>query len=244
MGVLSDLASSLWTLLKMGWEWFRGMFRRVVGVFSGHSEAPTQAIDAAAPATTVPAAPAPAAPAPALLSDAAGGTDDNTALARMMTSEAKYPASVVVGWITKVRAAANKKSIYQFVTKGLGYGPQDRRKQGQGVVYASTAKEPSEQNIKLANGIISGTVLPSEAIRSHKPGSWVERDQGEPDDKIIKLQSQWKEGIYAQIANSKWILYSSDSPVIQIPDGRTAKQVLDSLPIVPAIDNTQVQANA
>lgn len=166
-------------------------------------------------------------------------TDDETALARMLSSEVsqkgKSPAQIreeriVVGWITVQRARRHKKlSLYQFVTNGKGYGGSVGR-------HASTAEKPTAATRELARQLLAGTVQPSAAIRKHQPGSWFERDQGEPDDRLIAMQAAWNEGIYARVAGSKWMLYSRDTPPIALAPGLTARARLDAVPTVPALD--------
>lgn len=166
--------------------------------------------------------------------------DDETALARMLASEDRNePIKIVIGWNTVQKQKANKKTLFDMLTKGLGYGPQDRRESNQGIMYASTAKRPSPADRALARGIISGSLRPSAAIRAHKPGGWVERGQGTSDERLIALQDSWKEGIYAQIANSKWVLYSADQKKVTVPKGTTASKILDSLPVVNAVDSIE-----
>lgn len=168
---------------------------------------------------------------------AADATTDDTALGRMLASEDRStPAKIVIGWITVQRARARKTTLYQMLTGGLGYGPQDRRAQGQGVMYASTAKRPAAADLELARDLLSGKVQPSAAIRSHAPGGWVERGQGTSDERLLGLQDQWGEGIYARLKGTKWVLYSRDTKPIKPPANLSASQFLDQVPEVNATD--------
>lgn len=170
-------------------------------------------------------------------------TDDETALARMLASEDRNGSiKVVIGWITIQKARRAKKSLYDLITTGKGYGPQDRRTLGQGVVYASTARTPSKRDRELARGLLSGTIQPSAEIRSRKPGGWIERDQGVPDDRILAFQDKWNEGIYARVQGSRWVLFSADAPRFVPQPGQSAAQALDSLPAVLAIENERAVA--
>ncbi len=166
-------------------------------------------------------------------------TDDSdlTALARMLASEDKrsYGARVVVGWLTIQHAKHTGRTIYETVTGGNGYGPQKRIINGRTrVLYASTASEPRAADMSLASRLLSGAVQPSQEIRSHKSGAWVERGQGVPDESIVSDQVAWNEGIYGRLAGTNWFLYSSDSPKIQ--PSPSASEALDQVPIVPALD--------
>lgn len=177
-------------------------------------------------------------PAPAQReAPAVDATTDDVALGRMLASEDRStPAKTVIGWITVQRARARKTTLHQMLTGGHGYGPQDRRAQGQGVLYASTAKAPSATDLELARGLLSGAVQPSAAIRAHAPGGWVERGQGTSDEQLIKLQDQWGEGIYGRIQGTKWFLYSRDTKPIKPLANQTASQALDQVVEVSATD--------
>lgn len=167
----------------------------------------------------------------------AEATTDDVALGRMLASEDRSPpAKTVIGWISVQRARTRKTTLYQMVTGGHGYGPQDRRAQGQGVLYASTAKVPSAADLELARGLLSGTVQPSATIRAHAPGGWVERGQGTSDEQILKLQDQWGEGIYARLKGTKWVLYSRDTKPIKTLPNQSASEFLDHIAEVPATD--------
>lgn len=187
-----------------------------------------------APAKRKPDPEPPPPPPPAISPDS---RDDETALARVLASEdSRRELRIVIAWITWQRAKRSKKSIYDFVTSGLGYGRNER---SNGVIVnASTHEKPTAETRQIAREVMAGRLYPSEAIRKHRPGSWVERDvlKSLDDEAIIKKQTKWKEGIYAQILGSKWVLYSSDVPPIQIAPFKSAKQRLDALPRVAAVD--------
>lgn len=185
--------------------------------------------------TQIPAHPV----APHQVADPDDDTDDETALARMLSSEVSlkhktdrqiFEERLVIGWITVQRARRHKNlSLYQFVTNGRGYGGSKGR-------HASTAHKPSEKTRQLARELLSGAVEPSAAIRKHRPGSWFERDQGQPDEDLIEKQADWEEGIYARLGGSKWMLYSSDTRPIAVAPFKTASARLDAVPTVPALD--------
>lgn len=50
----------------------------------------------------------------------------------------------VRGWIAVQRQRSRKVSMFELLTRGLGYGPRERKAQGKLNVYASTAEEPSD----------------------------------------------------------------------------------------------------
>lgn len=211
------------------------MFDRLVGLIVGPSPQQLPSVEPMA-IERAPAVPTPR-PSPVIPLDP-DATDNETALARMLASETRsYPAKVVIGWITIKRA--RQTPLYQFLTKGQGYGAQDRRTDGKGIMYASTAKVPTSEDRRIARDLLSGSLVPSSAIRAHKPGAWVERGQSVSDEALISRQTTWKEGIYAQLAGTKWVLYSSDTKPIQVDQGQTASQALDSLPVVQGIDTSE-----
>ncbi|PSM30507.1 hypothetical protein, partial [Haliangium sp. UPWRP_2] len=212
--------------------WLVGLLRRVTALIDGEQG------KVAVPTEDFPTAPA---PKTTVLAPESGTTDpdetldDETALARMLASEDNNrDGKIVVGWITAQRG--RKAGLLRFITGGKGYGPQDRRSTGDGVMYASTAKPPTAEDREIAKGILDGTIQASAAIRKHKPGGWIERQMGITDAAIVSKQETWKEGLYAQVAGTKWVLFSSDTKPIPLKSGQTATQLLDSLPIVPATD--------
>lgn len=174
------------------------------------------------------AAPGPGPAAPMSSDDA---RDDETALARMFASEdpRNREAQIVIGWITRERAHRAHMSIYDFVTTGKGYGHKSGR-------HANTAEKPTPETRELAQAILRELVRPSLAIRRHAPGSWVERKQGVSDDDILAKQQTWHEGIYARVAGTKWVLFSRDTAPIQLAPYLSARERLNAVPQVPALD--------
>lgn len=242
--VLFALAQRLWQLVESGWAWVRDLYLRVVARIQAalFPRAPQRA--APTPQQSAPA-PGNVETAPTSLPAAAGDTSDENALGRLLASEDRSrDAKVVIGWITVQKQRARKQTLYQLLTRGLGYGPQDRRAQKQGVMYASTAKPATASDLELARGILSGEVKPSSTIRAHKPGAWVERGQGVADAKILQKQADWKEGIYGRVAGTRWLLFSADAPTFSAKPSQTAAQALDTVPEVPAVDIISAAAAA
>jgi hypothetical protein len=163
-------------------------------------------------------------------------TDDETALARMLASEdSKRNVQIVIGWITVQRARARKVSLYQLITSGMGYGLPQR---GDVHLYASTVNPPTQATRLIAQQLLIGALVPSKAIRAHRPGSWVERKVKKTvsDDYIMGLQDVFDEGIYGRIAGTNWVLYSSDYPKIKIAPYKDATARLNALPQIPPVD--------
>lgn len=241
--VLFALAQRLLQLVESGWAWVRDLYQRVVSriqafLFPPVPQRAAPASPSAAPASQ-PARPTtnPVATTPAPSKEAANDNSDETALARLLASEDQSrDAKIVIGWITVQKQQARKVTLYQLLTHGYGYGPQDRRAQKQGVMYASTAQAPTASDRELARGILSGAIVPSAAIRARKPGAWVERGQGVTDAKILQKQADWKEGIYGRVAGTHWLLFSADAPKLTAKPGQSAAQVLDAVLEVPAVD--------
>lgn len=153
--------------------------------------------------------------------DTGAGTDDLTALARVLASEddKSTTARVVVGWITAQKAAKQGLTIYQLVTRGDGYGRQKRP--GRPAYYASTAARPREADLDLADGILSGLLEPPQRVKELGIGGWIERGQlaaqtgrsispAEDAARILSFQWKWDEGIYGRIDN--WYLFSKRAP--------------------------------
>lgn len=144
-------------------------------------------------------------------------------LARMLASEVgerdpgRDDARLVIGWITLARARG--RSLNRFVLAGGEFGPQVAGR------YASTARAGTASSIQMARDLLEHKVQPAAAIRGHKPGSWVERDQGLSDKRIVALQERFGEGIYGRLLGTRWVLYSQD----------TARIVsLEAVPLVSA----------
>lgn len=165
-------------------------------------------------------------------------SDLNT-IGRMLASEDRNPdIKAVIGWIGIQKAKASKRSIFDYVTSGKGFGPQDRRDRGQGIVYASTAKKATPSDLRIAAALLDGSLMPSAQIRAKRPGGWIERGTKIiADEKIINKQKEWNEGIYARIANSKWVLFSPQAPKVFPQSNQSATALLDSIPEVPALDD-------
>ena len=130
----------------------------------------------------------------------------------MLVSETRDPgARVVLGWIALQVARRRGVSIFQLLTQGQGYGPQNR---GGVAFYASTRQAATPDARDLAWKLLSGQVQPSEAIRAHQVGAFVEQGQGLSDDQILALQKRWNEGIYGRIQGTRWFLFSRDTPAV------------------------------
>lgn len=177
-------------------------------------------------------------PTQAPQSDPDQATDDETALARMLASEDADPRlQVVIGWITIQRALRARRSLYSFLTRGKGYGPfyepGSGKKKASGR-HAATGKRPTEATRRIARALLSGRVVPSPQILEKRPGSWIERTVTLSDEQVIAKQVEYKEGIYGQVAGTKWVLFSPDVQPISIAPFQTATDRLDSLPKIPA----------
>lgn len=173
---------------------------------------------------------------PPPVSPADDDKSDETALARMLASEtSKRAGQIVVGWITVQRAKRSGRSMYDFLTRGKGYGPFRLNGKATGR-HASTVEQATAQTRELARKLLAGEIQASAAIRRHRPGSWVERKQWLTDDDVVAKQASLEEGIYARLAGTNWVLYSSDTPPISIAPFRDATTRLDALPVVAAQD--------
>lgn len=160
---------------------------------------------------------------------------DETALARMLASEPRFQsARELIGWLTIQRARARSLSVYQLLTQGKGYGPQDRGERGGGSMFASTARRPSAADVQLARALLSGEVQPAEAIRQRIPGRWIERGQSLSDAEILARQVRWGEGIYARVQGTCWLLLSSSVSPLQTTTTHSASDILNLVPEVPA----------
>ena len=163
-------------------------------------------------------------------------TDDETALARMLESETQdRGARIVIGWLTIQRARRSKRSLFDFLTRGRGYGhfQIDGRRTGR---HASTFERPSAQARALARQLLADQVRPSAEIRRRRPGSWIERKQGFSDEKILAWQQQEGEGVYAKVAGTRWILLSPSEPAIAMAPFIDATSRLDAVPSVRPTD--------
>lgn len=168
---------------------------------------------------------------------AATDKSDETALARMLASDdSPREVKLIRGWIAVQRQRSRKVSMFELLTRGLGYGPRDRKAQGKLNVYASTAEEPNDTDRAIAHSLLTGSVEPSTAIRLHKPGQLIERGKELTDAQILRRQGDIKEGIYGRIQGTEWLLLSPDAPAITPRNGRSATETLDTVPSVPAIE--------
>lgn len=167
-------------------------------------------------------------------------TDDQTALGRMLASEDQKSqlARVVIGWVTLTKARNAKKSLYELLTRGNGYGRQKRP--GEKPYYASTARPAREEDLALARALIEGDAVPPEEIKRLGVAGWVERgqlgkqtgqalDRAEQDARLLVKQWDWQAGIYGRIRGTEWYLYSKKTPKIPgeiLPEGATREQKL------------------
>lgn len=192
---------------------------------------------ASAGPTPAPAESALAAPAAAAERLSATDKSDETALARMLASDdSPREVKFIRGWMVVQRQRARKVSMFEFLTRRLGYGPRNRKAQGQLNVYASTSEEPSEMDRAVARSLLSDSVMPSAAIRSHQPGQLIERGKTLSDEQILRRQVDLKEGIYGRIQGTSWLLLSPDAPVIASRKGQSAADAIDGVSSVPVMD--------
>lgn len=192
--VLRLVAQQLWRRLQAGWAWVRDLVRQVgthmwAVLFGAEPDRETSSASARtataegpSPSTSAPVTPAEVPPNPRAFAsalatsaetptrDTADDPGDETALARMLASQERpRDAKIVAAWFAVQKQRTRKHSLYQMLTNGKGYGPQDRKGQNLGVMYASTAIPPSPTDRLLARGILSGDIRPSVAICAHKP---------------------------------------------------------------------------
>lgn len=178
------LLQRIWESIQAGWNWLQRLARTLIADISNALMPPRQAalafggsVAAAPPSTPAnppKAAPSPAqkvrsVPAPVAPPSAptaatqpdperapATAQSDETALARMLASDdSQREVKFVRGWIAVELQRARKVSMFQFLTRGLGYGPRSRKSQGQLNVYASTATEPSETDRAIARSLLA-----------------------------------------------------------------------------------------
>lgn len=181
--------------------------------------------------------PEPTKPPPPSPSPSDDSQDDETALARMLRSEDddNEDAQAVIGWLTIQTARRRKKSLFQRLTDGKGYGP---RVVGGVSRYADTRKPPSQAARKVARRLLSGELLPSAAIRSHPTASWVERhkdDTNEAAAVILRRQKDYGR-IWGRIAGTRWFLYDESLKPALDWTPKTARAVLAKVPSIPAVD--------
>lgn len=154
---------------------------------------------------------------------------DVLALARMLASETSdIRARVVIGWITVNAAHTWHMSVYRLLTGRSGqFGPQkyfypDGKKE---IRYASTAKRPTAETLRLARGLLDGSITPPGLIKSSKPSAYVELGKASkklgPDGKPLQpeytaekilAKQQTYGGIVGRLNN--WFLYAKGAQPI------------------------------
>lgn len=259
---LLRFAGRLWDEVCAGWDLLRGLLsglgerlrslvtlvknlasEAAVGFLPGFTSPAAVASAASAAKARPESKAAPVEASSAATSRAADDTSDETALARMLASEdPRVPVKTALGWLTIQQAQARKQTVHELLTRGHGYGPQDRRAKGQSTMYASTAEEPTKEDRTLARVLLTGGLLPSFAIQQHQPGRWVARGAALSDEKLLEKQNGWHQGIYGRIAGTLWYLFSPDAPKRTAKPGQTARQVLDAVPEVAGMDGVPVAA--
>lgn len=139
---------------------------------------------------------------------------DVNALARMLQSETSNPhAREIIGYIVIQKAKRRGSSIYNLLTQGKGWGPQDRRNIGQGIMYASTRKAASKEAKEVARRLINNEIDIPTIVKSNI-GAWFEKLPSIPEMKLVDRQKSWNEGIYARITGTNWYLYSREAPKV------------------------------
>lgn len=162
---------------------------------------------------------------------------DETALARMVASDdSPREVTFVRAWIAVQHQRARKVSMFEFLTRGQGYGPRNRKAPAKLTLYASTSEAPSDADRVVARTLLAGLVAPSAAIRAHKPGQLIERGKDLTDAQILRRQADIKEGIYGRIEGTAWLLLSPDAPAIAPKKGQSAAEALDAVASVPVMD--------
>ena len=158
---------------------------------------------------------------------------DVLALARMLASETDdAQARVVVGWITVHAARTWRMSLYRLLTGKSGqFGPQkfffpDGSKE---IRYASTAKRPTSETLRVARGLLDGSIQTPEILERTQPTAYVEMGKASkqlgPDgkplqpeytpEKILAKQSSYG-GIVGRLHN--WFLYAKGAKPISSID--------------------------
>lgn len=163
--------------------------------------------------------------------------DDETALARMLQSEddVNADAQVVIGWLTIQTAKRRKQNLFRRITDGRGYGPRviDGKSR-----YADTRKKPTAATRKIAAKLLSGEILPSEAIRQHPTASWVERERADTNETAARILARQKDygRIWGKIAGTRWFLFDESlKPTLEWTT-KTARSVLAKVPSIPAVE--------
>ncbi len=158
---------------------------------------------------------------------------DVLALARMLASETDdAQARVVVGWITVHAARTWRMSLYRLLTGKSGqFGPQkfffpDGSKE---IRYASTAKQPTSETLRIARGLLDGSIQTPEILERTQPTAYVEigkaSQQLVPDgkplqpeytpEKILAKQSSYG-GIVGRLHS--WFLYAKGAAPVHSID--------------------------
>jgi len=164
------------------------------------------------------------------------GERDALALARMLVSETDDArARVILGWITLNAARTWRLSVFRLLTGKSGqFGPQkhffsDGSKE---IRYASTAKRPTAEALRIARGLLDGSIRPPEHIERAQPSAFVEMIKvskqlgadGKPlqpaytADKILAKQQSYG-GIVGRLNN--WFLYAKGAKPIASIDQAT-----------------------
>ena len=158
---------------------------------------------------------------------------DVLALARMLASETDDErARIVIGWITVSAARTWRLSVYRLLTGKSGqFGPQkffypDGSKE---IRYASTAKRATPETLRIARGLLDGSLQPPEHVEHTKPTTYVEMGKASkklgPDgkplqpeytaEKILAKQQSYG-GIVGRLHN--WFLYAKGASHIDAID--------------------------
>lgn len=158
---------------------------------------------------------------------------DLLALARMLASETDdAKARIVIGWITLSAARTWRLSVYRLLTGKSGqFGPQkyfypDGSKE---IRYASTAKRATPETLRIARGLLEGSIEPPELVARTKPTSYVEMGKASkklgPDgkplqpeytaEKILAKQSSYG-GIVGRLHS--WFLYAKGAAPVHSID--------------------------
>ena len=154
---------------------------------------------------------------------------DMLALARMLASETDdAKARVVIGWITLSAARTWRLSVYRLLTGKSGqFGPQkyfypDGSKE---IRYASTARRATPETLRIARGLLEGSIGPPELVARTRPTAYVEMGKASkklgPDgkplqpeytaEKILAKQSSYG-GIVGRLHS--WFLYAKGAAPI------------------------------
>ena len=172
------------------------------------------------------------------------------ALARMLLSEdPRRRVQIVIGWTAVMAASRWGLSVFRLLTGKSGkYGPQKHLGE---VRYAATTRAATPAALRLAEQLLSGEVQPSQQIRDHGPGAWVEEGVlGYTPLRILQRQLHQTGpkkglpdfgGIWGRLEGTKWYLYDAKSPILTTPGTEEeAAAVLAAVPEIPAEDPIRV----